>query len=67
DRAGHDRRYALDTSKLRALGWQSRHTFEQALAKTVQWYIDNQAWWRPIKSGEYREYYHKQYVSRQSS
>ncbi len=65
DRAGHDRRYALDTDKLRALGWQSNHTFDQALEKTVKWYVDNSAWWRPIKSGEYRDYYHKQYVSRQ--
>jgi dTDP-glucose 4,6-dehydratase len=65
DRAGHDRRYALDTDKLRALGWQSNHTFDQALEKTVKWYVDNPAWWRPIKSGEYRDYYHKQYVSRQ--
>jgi dTDP-glucose 4,6-dehydratase len=65
DRAGHDRRYALDTSKLRALGWQSRHTFDQALEKTVQWYVDHPEWWRPIKSGEYRDYYYKQYAERQ--
>lgn len=65
DRAGHDRRYALDTDKLRGLGWQSNHTFDQALEKTVKWYVDNPGWWRPIKSGEYRDYYHKQYVSRQ--
>lgn len=65
DRAGHDRRYAIDTDKLRALGWKSNHTFDQALEKTVKWYVDNPAWWRPIKSGEYRDYYHKQYVSRQ--
>ncbi len=65
DRAGHDRRYALDTSKLQALGWQSRHTFDQALEKTVRWYVDNEWWWRPIKSGEYLEYYQKQYVDRQ--
>lgn len=64
DRAGHDRRYALDTSKLRALGWQSRHTFDQALEKTVRWFVDNPGWWRPIKTGEYLEYYRKQYVER---
>lgn len=64
DRAGHDRRYALDTGKLQALGWQSRHSFAQALEKTVRWYVDNEAWWRPIKSGEYLEYYRKQYVER---
>ncbi|PDW01048.1 dTDP-glucose 4,6-dehydratase [Candidatus Chloroploca asiatica] len=65
DRAGHDRRYALDCSKLRALGWQSRHTFDQALELTVRWYVENEAWWRPIKSGEYLEYYRKQYDERQ--
>lgn len=65
DRAGHDRRYALNTDKLRALGWSSRHTFDQALEKTVQWYVDNPSWWRPIKNGEYREYYYKQYAARE--
>lgn len=65
DRAGHDRRYALDTSKLQALGWVSRHTFDQALEKTVRWYVDNEWWWRPIKTGEYLDYYRRQYVERQ--
>ncbi len=64
DRAGHDRRYALDVSKARALGWESRHTFAQALAKTVRWYVENEWWWRPIKSGEFRAYYEKQYGAR---
>jgi dTDP-glucose 4,6-dehydratase len=64
DRAGHDRRYALDCSKLRALGWRSQHSFDSALEKTVRWYQENEAWWRPIKSGEYLEYYHKQYSER---
>lgn len=64
DRAGHDRRYALDCSKLRALGWSSRHSFDQALERTVRWFVDNESWWRPIKSGEYLEYYRKQYVER---
>jgi dTDP-glucose 4,6-dehydratase len=64
DRAGHDRRYAIDTSKLQALGWRSRHTFDQALERTVRWFVENEAWWRPIKSGEYLEYYRKQYVER---
>jgi dTDP-glucose 4,6-dehydratase len=64
DRAGHDRRYALDCSKLRALGWRSRHTFDEALEQTVRWYVENEQWWRPIKSGEYLEYYRKQYVER---
>ncbi len=64
DRAGHDRRYALDCSKLRALGWRSQHSFDQALERTVRWYVENEAWWRPIKSGEYLEYYKKQYGDR---
>jgi dTDP-glucose 4,6-dehydratase len=64
DRAGHDRRYALDTAKLAALGWRSRHSFDQALERTVRWYADHQEWWRPIKTGEYLEYYRKQYVER---
>jgi dTDP-glucose 4,6-dehydratase len=64
DRPGHDRRYSLDSSKLKALGWQPRHNFEQAIEKTVRWYVDNAWWWRPIKSGEYKEYYRKQYGSR---
>jgi len=64
DRAGHDRRYALDVSKLRALGWKPTHTLDQALEKTVKWFVANEKWWRPIKSGEYLEYYKKQYVER---
>jgi dTDP-glucose 4,6-dehydratase len=66
DRAGHDRRYALDISKLRALGWQAGHTFDQALELTVRWFVENEWWWRPIKTGEYLEYYKKQYVERSS-
>ena len=64
DRPGHDRRYSLDDSKLRALGWTPRHSVEDGLAATVQWYRDNRAWWEPIKSGAYREYYEQQYASR---
>jgi dTDP-glucose 4,6-dehydratase len=64
DRAGHDRRYALDCTKLRALGWQSRHSFDQALELTVRWFVENEQWWRPIKSGAYREYYRQQYAER---
>ena len=64
DRAGHDRRYALDCSKLRGLGWRSRHSFTVALERTVEWFVANEAWWRPIKSGEYLEYYKRQYVDR---
>ncbi len=64
DRAGHDRRYSLDVSKLHALDWEHSATFEQELAATVKWYTDNQWWWRKIKSGEYLEYYKSQYEKR---
>ena len=64
DRPGHDRRYSLDDSKLRALGWASGRSLEDGLAETVEWYRDNRAWWQPIKSGEYREYYERQYAER---
>jgi dTDP-glucose 4,6-dehydratase len=64
DRPGHDRRYSLDTSKLQTLGWRSRHDFQQALEKTVRWYVDNEWWWRKIKSGEYRRYYQEMYGQR---
>jgi dTDP-glucose 4,6-dehydratase len=67
DRPGHDRRYALDCRKIQALGWRSRHSFEQALEDTVRWYVDNQAWWRNIKSGaHYEEYYTRQYAGRET-
>jgi dTDP-glucose 4,6-dehydratase len=64
DRPGHDRRYALDCDKLAALGWTPRARFETALDATIDWYRANRAWWEPIKSGEYREYYLAQYGSR---
>ncbi len=64
DRPGHDRRYSLDVMKLRGLGWEPAHTFEEGLAKTIAWYVENEWWWRKLKSGEYREYYRKQYVER---
>ena len=53
DRPGHDRRYAMDGSKLRALGWGNGTPFEDGLAATIDWYRENEAWWRPIKSGEW--------------
>ena len=66
DRPGHDRRYSLNCDKLKALGWRSRHTFDQALEKTVRWYVENEWWWRPIKSGaHYEEYYTRQYQGRE--
>jgi dTDP-glucose 4,6-dehydratase len=65
DRAGHDRRYAVDDAKLRALGWAPRSSFgEGGLRETVAWYRDNRAWWEPIKSGAYRAYYTEQYAER---
>ena len=67
DRAGHDRRYSLDTSKLRELGWEPRKPFEKGIAETVAWYLAHRSWWEPIKSGEYRDYYEKQYAARLAS
>jgi dTDP-glucose 4,6-dehydratase len=64
DRPGHDRRYALDAAKVRALGWSPRWTFGDALAETVRWYREHEGWWRPLKSGEFREYYRQQYGHR---
>ena len=64
DRPGHDRRYALDGSKLAALGWTPGVTFEAGLAETVRWYRENESWWRPIKSGEWQSYYRRQYGAR---
>jgi dTDP-glucose 4,6-dehydratase len=65
DRAGHDRRYAIDASKIkRELGWEPKHRFEEAIRTTIQWYRDHQDWWRAIKSGEYLKYYETQYVTR---
>lgn len=64
DRQGHDRRYSISCEKLNKLGWKPEATFEQAIKKTVQWYQENESWWRKIKSGEYKEYYKKQYATR---
>jgi dTDP-glucose 4,6-dehydratase len=62
DRPGHDRRYSLAGDKIRdELGWQAQVRFAEGLERTVQWYRDNEEWWGPIRSGEYREYYEKQY------
>ncbi len=64
DREGHDRRYAMNCDKLRALGWQRKYTFDDALEATVRWYQQNEWWWRKIKTGEYLEYYKRQYAAR---
>lgn len=65
DRPGHDRRYAIDPTKIMTeLGWKPQYTFETGIVETIQWYIDNQEWWKNIKSGEYMNYYQKQYGDR---
>jgi len=61
DRPGHDRRYSLSSEKVRALGWLPRVRFEDGLADTVRWYRESSWWWEPIRSGEYRAYYERQY------
>lgn len=62
DRLGHDRRYAIDATKIRKeLGWQPKYTFEEGLKKTIDWYLENRSWWEKILSGEYQEYYQREY------
>jgi len=61
DRPGHDRRYALDCTKLTDLGWKAETDFEDAMKNTVEWYQNNRSWWEPLKSGEYLEYYKSHY------
>jgi dTDP-glucose 4,6-dehydratase len=65
DRPGHDRRYAIDASKIESeLGWKPRFSFETALPDTIDWYRRNEAWWRSIRSGDYLKYYEQQYANR---
>lgn len=64
DRPGHDRRYSLDCSKLRALGWATEHSFEDALTDTLRWYRENAAWWRTLKGADYAAYYQANYGHR---
>jgi dTDP-glucose 4,6-dehydratase len=64
DRPGHDRRYALDASKLWEMGWTPRYPFASALEATVRWYREHDGWWRPLKTGEFRAYYERQYGRR---
>jgi dTDP-glucose 4,6-dehydratase len=65
DRPGHDRRYAIDSTKLRKeLGWDTLYPFEEAMDLTVRWYVENQAWWKKVKSGEYLKYYERMYGHR---
>jgi len=66
DRPGHDRRYAIDSSKIHhELGWTPSYTFERGIAETILWYVDNQQWWKRIISGEYKEYYKVLYGGRE--
>lgn len=68
DRPGHDRRYAIDCSKLeRELGFETSMTLEDGLKQTMDWYIQNRSWWEKVRSGEYREYYHRHYVDREKT
>ncbi|HZT16240.1 MAG TPA: dTDP-glucose 4,6-dehydratase [Gaiellaceae bacterium] len=65
DRPGHDRRYSIDSTKLRGLGWAPRRSFDGGgLEETVEWYRTNRDWWEPIKRGDYRRYYETQYAHR---
>jgi dTDP-glucose 4,6-dehydratase len=65
DRPGHDRRYSVDTTKLRSLGWSPRHPFDEGLKATVEWYSNNRWWWDKIKSGEFADYYTRMYAQRE--
>lgn len=65
DREGHDLRYAINSSKLRSeLGWKQNITFKEGMKETIKWYIENQDWWKKLKSGDYLTYYKKQYLKR---
>jgi dTDP-glucose 4,6-dehydratase len=65
DRLGHDRRYAVDSSKLtRLTGWKPGISFEQGIRQTVEWFVNNESWWRPIKQGDFRAYYERMYGNR---
>ncbi|MGW8443640.1 dTDP-glucose 4,6-dehydratase [Paenibacillus sp. S33] len=64
DRPGHDRRYGIDPTKtMNELGWKPKHSFETGIKETIRWYLDNEEWWTRIQSGEYQQYYAKQYGS----
>ncbi len=67
DRPGHDWRYAVDTRKIRALGWRKKTSFDEGLRKTVDWYRNNETWWRTVKEGSFRRYYSRMYGGRLKS
>ena len=65
DRLGHDRRYAIDSTKIQTeLGWKPKHSFEEAIQFTIDWYLQNEQWWKRIISGDYLKYYEQQYLGR---
>ena len=64
DRPGHDRRYSLDTRKIRRLGWRPSVTFEEGIAKTVRWYLKNSGWWKAVRGGSFKRYYRELYGER---
>ncbi|MFO7915090.1 MAG: dTDP-glucose 4,6-dehydratase [Candidatus Krumholzibacteriales bacterium] len=64
DRPGHDRRYAIDSRKIKSLGWKNRTAFPEGLEKTVKWYMKNKSWWKRIKEGSFRDYYDRMYSQR---
>ena len=64
DRLGHDRRYAINCSRLRGLGWKPQVSFEEGIRATVEWYRTHEGWWKKIKSGEFRTYYEQMYDRR---
>jgi len=65
DRPGHDRRYAIDSTKIqKELGWKAFYKFEDGIKETIQWYIENEKWWRKVMSGEYKKYYEKNYTGK---
>jgi len=66
DRLGHDRRYSLNCDKTKTLGWLPAMDFEQGIRQTIDWYVNNRWWWEKLKSGEYMDYYKKQYVDREN-
>ncbi|MGG3560511.1 dTDP-glucose 4,6-dehydratase [Neobacillus rhizosphaerae] len=61
DRLGHDKRYAINPTKLENLGWQPTYTFDTGIAQTIEWYLDNKEWWAQIINGDYQKYFEKQY------